>query len=55
MLILSRRRGETIHIGEDIVIEIRHVRADLVRVGISAPEHVKLLRGELFDIEDDDG
>jgi carbon storage regulator len=49
MLILTRRPGETILIGEDIEVRILEVRGNQVRIGIEAPETVKVLRAELAD------
>ena len=47
MLVLSRKLREEIQIGENIVITILQVKGRSVRVGISAPEHVRIVRGEL--------
>ena len=48
MLILSRKQNEKIRIGDDIVITV--VRSGKrVRIGIEAPEHVRILRQELVD------
>jgi carbon storage regulator len=47
MLILTRRTGETILIGDDIEIIILAVDGGQTRVGIEAHEDVKILRGEL--------
>ena len=52
MLVLTRRSGETILIGDDIEITILAVDGSQIRVGIDAPEDVKILRGELLDDED---
>ena len=48
MLVLSRKPGETIRIGDDIEISIVEVRGDTVRIGINAPRNVTILRGELL-------
>ena len=48
MLVLSRKPGETILIGDDIEISIVEVRGDTVRIGISAPRNVTILRQELL-------
>jgi carbon storage regulator len=48
MLVLSRRVGETIHIGNDIVILVTRINADRVRLGISAPVGVRIMRAELI-------
>lgn len=49
MLILTRRVGEFILIGDEIEVVVCAVGFDEVRVGIDAPKHVKVLRGELRD------
>ena len=46
MLILSRRRGETIHIGNRITLKVVEVRGDKVRLGIDAPEDVQVRRDD---------
>ena len=47
-LCLSRKRFETIHIGDDIVITINEMRSDKVRVSIEAPREVEVHRGEVY-------
>lgn len=47
MLVLSRKRNESIHIGEGIVVTVTEVRGNRVRVGISAPPEVSIRRGEI--------
>ena len=47
MLVLSRKPGERIHIGKDIVVTVLEVSGKLVRIGISAPDHVSILRSEV--------
>lgn len=48
MLILSRKKGESIKIGDEIEIFITEIKGDKVRLGISAPEHMKISRTELY-------
>lgn len=48
MLVLSRRVGEGIVIGDDIVITVLEVRGDVVRVGVDAPRAVQVRRRELL-------
>lgn len=48
MLVLSRRRYETIQIGDDVVITVTRIRPDAVRIGVTAPEGTRILRGELL-------
>jgi len=47
MLVLSRKIGERIHIGENITIEIRRVAGNRVTLALEAPRTVRILRGEL--------
>lgn len=47
MLILSRKPGEALNINEEIEIKIIEINGDKVKIGISAPENVKILRSEL--------
>lgn len=49
MLILTRRPGESIQVGQDIEIAILEIRGNQVRLGISAPPDVLVLRSELID------
>ena len=47
MLVLSRRVGEQIVIGEDIVLTVVEVRNDTVRLGIAAPRSITVNRAEV--------
>ncbi|QBR92358.1 carbon storage regulator CsrA [Nocardioides euryhalodurans] len=49
MLVLSRRAGESVVVGDDVTISILEVRGDVVRVGISAPRSVAVHRAELLE------
>ena len=49
MLILTRKLGERIVIGEDVVISVVEVRGDQVKLGIDAPRNVKVFRQEVFN------
>lgn len=49
MLVLSRHRDEEIMIGDDISIVVVDIRGDKTRIGITAPEHVKVHRREVFE------
>ena len=47
MLVVTRKQGETIRIGEDVTVTIVRYGDRQVRVGVEAPRNVKVLRGEL--------
>lgn len=47
MLVLSRKVGETIWIGEDVEIVISEVKGEQVKIGIRAPRNIDVVRGEL--------
>lgn len=47
MLVLSRRDGEQILVGDDVVIKVLSIAGGRVRVGIEAPRHVSIRRSEL--------
>ncbi|HRO87926.1 carbon storage regulator CsrA [Denitratimonas tolerans] len=48
MLILTRRVGETLMIGEQVTVTVLGVKGNQVRVGISAPKDVSVHREEIF-------
>jgi len=48
MLILSRRPGESITIGDNIVVTVVSITGNQIRLGISAPREVRVLRDEIF-------
>ena len=49
MLVLTRRAGERLVIGDDIVVTICGVRGDQVRLGFTAPDEVPVYRKEIYD------
>ncbi len=49
MLILTRRVGETIMIGEDIAITVLGVTGNQVRIGVNAPKEVAVHREEIYE------
>ncbi len=49
MLVLTRRLGETIVIGDDIVIKIVDIHGKQIRVGIEAPSEISVYRGEIYE------
>lgn len=48
MLVLSRRVGESVVVGDDVTITVLEVRGDVVRIGIDAPRSVSVHRAELL-------
>jgi len=48
MLVLTRKSGESITIGDDIKIYIQEVRGNQVKIGIKAPPHVTVHREEVY-------
>ena len=49
MLVLSRRIGESVVIGNDVVVTVLEVRGDIIRLGIDAPREVTVHRQEVFE------
>jgi carbon storage regulator len=48
MLVLTRRPGESITIGDDIVVTVVAAAGGQVKLGITAPQHVRVLREEIL-------
>ncbi|MBT2661800.1 carbon storage regulator CsrA [Bacillus sp. ISL-45] len=49
MLVLTRKNGETIKIGDDIEITIVSSKNDQVKIGIKAPKNIEILRKEIYE------
>jgi carbon storage regulator len=49
MLILTRRVGESVVIGEDVIVTVLGVKGNQVRIGINAPKTVAVHREEIFE------
>lgn len=49
MLIITRKLGERITIGDDIVVSLLDIKGGQVRIGIDAPKHVSIHREEIYD------
>lgn len=48
MLVLTRKPGQSVYIGDDIKITLHGIRGNQVRVGIEAPSSVKIYREEIY-------
>ncbi|ETT48896.1 carbon storage regulator CsrA [Paenibacillus sp. FSL H7-0942] len=48
MLVLSRKKGESIIIQDQIEVTVLAVEGDTVRIGISAPKHIDIFRQEIY-------
>jgi carbon storage regulator len=49
MLVLTRRLGEWISIGENVTVKVLSVKGDHVQLGVDAPRSVPVHRGEIFE------
>lgn len=49
MLIITRRPGEKIMVGDDVVVEVIEVNGSSVRIGIAAPKSIPVYREEIWD------
>jgi len=49
MLILTRRVGESLIIGDDVVVNVLGVKGNQVRIGVDAPKDVTVHREEIYD------
>jgi carbon storage regulator len=49
MLVLTRKSGEAINLGDDITVTVLEIRGNQVRLGIQAPLNIIIQRKELYD------
>lgn len=48
MLVLSRKKGESIVIGDDIELKVIDLEGDTIKLGIEAPKHISIHRKEIY-------
>ena len=49
MLVLTRKLGETIVIGDNIIIKVVDIHGKQIRLGIEAPSEITIFRGEIYE------
>lgn len=49
MLVLKRKVGEVVTIGNDIEVQVLAIEGDVIKLGFNAPKHVQIMRSELYD------
>lgn len=49
MLILTRRVGETLMVGDEVTVTVLGVKGNQVRIGVKAPKHVSVHREEIYE------
>ena len=49
MLVLSRKKGESIIINDDVIVAVVEIRGDKVRLGVDAPKETTVHRREIYD------
>ncbi|MDI3310653.1 MAG: carbon storage regulator CsrA [Thermoanaerobacterium sp.] len=53
MLILTRKIGQSLIIGDDIEVKIVSIDGENIKIGISAPKNVSVVRKELLEVKDE--
>lgn len=52
MLVLGRKAGQSIFIGDDIILKILSIQNHYLQIGITAPESIRILRDDAKDLRD---
>ena len=55
MLVLTRKPGESIKIGDEIIVTVHRINRDTIRLAIEAPRHVSVDRGEVRERKEGEG
>ena len=50
MLVLSRKPHQSLSIGDEITVTVLAIDGDRVKLGITAPQHITVLRSEIFNL-----
>lgn len=53
MLVLSRKEGERLVIGDNVVITVNRISGNRITLGIEAPRDIRIVRGELEPLKED--
>lgn len=48
MLVLTRKPGQSVYIGDDIKVTLQAIKGNQVRIGVEAPPHVRIYREEIY-------
>ncbi len=48
MLVLTRRPGESVMVGDEVVVTVLEIRGDVIRLGITAPRSIQVHREEVY-------
>ncbi len=55
MLILTRRVGETLMVGDEVTVTVLGVKGNQVRLGVNAPKHIAVHREEIYNRIQEEG
>jgi carbon storage regulator len=49
MLVLTRKKNQKIMIGDDVELTIVDIKSEQIKIGVNAPDHIKVFRKEVYD------